>query len=228
MPSKLTTEEFVERAVKAHGDKYDYSLVVYRHSREKVRIICPVHGEFEQIADCHINSTRPCGCPVCAHGGTPRERFWRFVNKNGPISECDGKECWIWTGSRCPKGYGIFHAPGYSKTGGKSVKAHAFSYEIHFGKIPAKGNGSFVRMFICHHCDNPSCVNPDHLFLGTNSDNQRDRKKKGRCKLDWDQVCEIRQLWATNEYTQAQIGEMFDISGTHVGNIVYYRMRKET
>jgi hypothetical protein len=62
MPKKSTTEEFIKKANKIHGDKYDYSLVNYEYSRIKVKIICPEHGEFEQKANNHINGQ---GCPVC-------------------------------------------------------------------------------------------------------------------------------------------------------------------
>lgn len=61
---KITTEEFIERAKKTHGDRYDYSLVDYKGSKEKVKIICSIHGEFEQQAYDHLNKR---GCPVCGH-----------------------------------------------------------------------------------------------------------------------------------------------------------------
>lgn len=75
--------------------------------------------------------------------------------------------CWIWTGSVCSTGYGRINS------GGKQVLAHRLSFKIHKGKIP-KGK------LICHKCDNPICVNPKHLFAGTQKDNIVDCVKKKR------------------------------------------------
>ncbi|MFA6325045.1 MAG: HNH endonuclease [Candidatus Paceibacterota bacterium] len=86
-------------------------------------------------------------------------RFWTKVDKT--------KTCWNWLGSKSSKGYGRF------KIKGKLYSPHRISYELINGPIP-KG------MFICHKCDNPACVNPGHLFLGTQSDNMKDCFKKGR------------------------------------------------
>jgi hypothetical protein len=91
--------------------------------------------------------------------GPAEERFWRNVDKTG--------ECWTWTGGRAIDGYGSFYADG------AGIAAHRFSYQLHNGPIPA-------GLVICHRCDNPPCVRPDHLFLGTQLDNVRDMFSKDR------------------------------------------------
>ena len=92
------------------------------------------------------------------------ERFWKRVQKT--------ETCWLWTGAKNKKGYGTFYISKYEPIG-----AHRFSYLLAEGKSPEE-------LFVCHKCDNPSCVRPDHLFLGTNTDNMRDAKKKGRLKRE--------------------------------------------
>lgn len=90
------------------------------------------------------------------------ERFWRFVQKS------DG--CWLWKSSFTVKGYGKLGGGG---RGGKQLLAHRVSYEIHHGEIPD-------GMVVMHKCDNPACVNPDHLQVGTQSENILDSLSKGR------------------------------------------------
>lgn len=89
------------------------------------------------------------------------EKFWKNVTR--------GPGCWLWSGSRNDKGYGHIHV--FNKT----IQAHRASWEIANGQIPD-------GMYICHRCDNPPCVNPEHLFLGSPSDNTRDAVRKGRMR----------------------------------------------
>lgn len=90
-------------------------------------------------------------------------RFWKNVEKS------DG--CWIWRGVVTSAGYGVIYVRP------KNLRAHRVSWHIHFGPIPQ-------GMFICHTCDNPRCVRPDHLFVGSPRANHDDMKRKGRAPTD--------------------------------------------
>lgn len=87
------------------------------------------------------------------------ERFFSKIQKQ--------KSCWLWNASRMPKGYGQLNDKG------KVWRAHRLSWVIHYGPIPE-------NLFVCHSCDNPPCVNPKHLWLGTRSENMKDMILKGR------------------------------------------------
>lgn len=105
---------------------------------------------------------------------TPEQRFWKYVNKDGPVPSHVPHlgNCWIWTAGKNWQGYGKFCI-----RHGKSTQAHRFSICSALGISLEKGQLS------CHKYDNPSCVRPDHLFVGTHKDNAEDRGKKGRTAL---------------------------------------------
>ena len=136
-------------------------------------------------------SVKSCGCksrkPI-------EERFWKFVNKTD--------SCWEWTGS-CDR-YGIIL---YNQ---RPAKAHRVSYIIHNGPIP-KGK------CVCHTCDNPKCVNPEHLFLGTQLQNMHDMYRKGRGRKNTDkcltkkQVEKLRRLKRRGK-TIKELASIFDVS----------------
>lgn len=103
---------------------------------------------------------------------TTKERitaFWDKVNKDGSVPEhCPAiGKCWEWTGGKKAGGYGTvyFH--------GKMYGAHCIAWELEYGAIPTGLN-------VCHACDNPSCCNPKHLWVGTDKDNAQDKNQKGR------------------------------------------------
>lgn len=136
---------------------------------------------------------------------TTEQRFWSKVNKAG--------DCWEWTGAIAGR-YGQFSNMG-------KIPAHRFSWALHFGEIPE-------GLFVLHHCDNPICVRPDHLFTGTASDNMRDmirkhghpkRRNSFRAKLSGDAVRSIRSS-AESTYVLAK---RYGVESTTIGNV---RMRK--
>lgn len=144
--------------------------------------------------------------------GDQISNFWKKV----PVGSNDS--CWNWKASLSNKGYGEFRIHPKGKQ-----KAHRISWILTFGQIP---NG----LFVCHKCDNPACVNPYHLFLGTATDNMRDMYAKGRgwmpkgelnpkAKLTSGQVVQIRNLYEEG-LTQVKIASMFGVTQGMIGFIV--------
>lgn len=145
-------------------------------------------------------------------------RFWSKVDKEGPVHPLHGS-CWQWTG-RDPT-YGRVTTPKGRKG------AHHFSWETFRGKIP-KG------LYVLHKCDNQKCVNPDHLFLGTQKDNVQDMTKKGRhgrprLKVSDEAAEEIRRRFVrySPKRTNARLLALeYGISRRHVRAIATRKKRR--
>ena len=133
--------------------------------------------------------------------------------------------CWEWQGHKDKGGYGILHQYGILHHG-KSLRAHRVAYEIHYAE-------PLDELHCLHRCDNPSCVNPFHLFSGTNTDNMKDKVAKGRCytgnqkgqsngnsKLTDSVVKEIRLLYNGGGYTTVQLGKKYGVTRSTISYIV--------
>lgn len=139
-----------------------------------------------------------------SQSGSLQDRFFsRFVKLDSG--------CWQWRAHTDKDGYGVL--PGDRQ----NTRAHRLSYEIHAGPIP---NG----LIVCHHCDNPGCVNPDHLFVGTQKDNAQDALKKkrhyvgeknGRSKLTEENVKEI----LNSNMNGQQLADKFDVTRSTINNV---------
>jgi len=139
---------------------------------------------------------------------TLQERFEdKFIKTDG---------CWNWTAYKDKRGYGAFLLAGHPKL------AHRVSYQLYVGEIPD-------GLCVCHRCDNPACVRPDHLFLGTVADNMRDRtvkgrggdhagERNGRAKLTIEQVIEIRARYS-NGARRIDLAKEFGVTPTNISFI---------
>ena len=142
--------------------------------------------------------------------------FWAKVEKTAT-------DCWLWTGSKHQSGHGLFTMG----KDGRTIGAHRFAYEQVYGPIP-------YGLIVCHHCDNPSCVRPDHLFLGTRAINNQDRDIKGRqakgqsiwrSKLTEDDICAIRSASGKRGFLKA-LAEHYGVAQRTISAIRHGRLWK--
>lgn len=155
--------------------------------------------------------SRHCGSRGAVH---PTKDFWSNVEKTA--------NCWPWTGWKYGWGYGRFTV-GARRTGDRrNVAAHRYSWELANGPIPE-------GLHVLHKCDNPPCVRPEHLFLGTNDDNIADRIAKGRYRgekvvsalLTEEQVREVRSL--VGKVSQAELARRLGVTHGAIQGVVHRR-----
>lgn len=129
-------------------------------------------------------------------------------------------KCWVFMGCKNKKGYGLARN-GARKT---TESVHRMIYKRFVGPIPP-------HFHVCHHCDNPPCARPDHLFIGTNTDNQHDSIRKGRArkargedvslaKLRETDIPTIRALYRSDRYSQEAISRRFNVNQQSISNVL--------
>ncbi len=149
-------------------------------------------------------------------GDVDATAFWGNVERSD--------RCWLWEGRMDKHGYGVFLA------GGKVRGAHRIAFALAYGETPGGD------VCVCHHCDTPACVRPDHLFIGTAAENTLDRVRKGRrvgtggryrcghlngnSKFSPEQVAEMCDMYGSGAYTMGQLAQRFGVHGTTVSRIV--------
>lgn len=148
------------------------------------------------------------------------DKFWKKVEVRSI------EECWNWKGEiRARYGY-------FKPSNEKGYRAHRFAWMATFGKIPP-------NIFVCHACDNPICVNPNHLWLGTAKDNAQDMIQKGRASkirafgeksgksvLTEEKVKQILDMHRTGKYSHRQLARIMSVSKSAIQSVLYNRTWK--
>jgi hypothetical protein len=182
----------------------------------RIRLVCQHCAQPFEVHPCRANKGAKYCSQSCYQPNRTKsftERFWLNVDKHSSPGHC-----WLWTGLQDGHGYGTFHIAGR-----KMILAHRFSYEALFGRL-------LPGICVCHHCDVPLCVNPDHLFAGSKADNAQDCKAKqrnnyghrnGNARLTPIQVSEILALQYS--LTGKELAKRFNISPSVISSIKHHK-----
>lgn len=201
------------------GNTYNKLTVLSQHGKNKfnqITWLCRCECGVEKIVSGNVltsGKVKSCGC-VLRSSKLTMEKFMNLVYPEPNTG------CWLWGGYTDIHGYGTIMSSQI-----KSIRAHRVSYYLHFGNFD-------TRLIVLHKCDNPSCVNPEHLKLGTNKENTEDMINKKRnkvginhhsAKLNDDIVREIRELYKTGDYTQKELAIKYNVSTMPIYDILRKR-----
>ena len=156
-------------------------------------------------SDCQALFTRKvCSAPRCTELRARRRQFAK-----APVIASGA--CLLWSGRKDRDGYGRVGSTG----------AHRYAWTLHHGPVPD-------GLCVCHTCDNPACVNLEHLFLGTHQDNMDDmvRKRRQAMKLPMELAVDVRVMWGSGTYSIRQLADRFGVSKSQIQRIVSGRRRK--